>query len=307
MAVSIVALRAAGLGDLLTAVPALRVLQDYSPPGWAQRPTEVVVAAPRWLHPLVDLIPGVTRAADVAGLRPLVRERPMLAVNLHGRGPQSHEALMAVRPRELLAFQARGVWRTGPAWMEEEPERVRWCRLLRWVGLRADPNRLDIAVPDILPAMPGAVVLHLGATGSARSWPAERFAEVAAHLVAVDEHEVVLTGTSHDLVAARLVAEHARLRRGRTLVDRLSLPQLVAQVASSRLVVSADTGVAHLASALGVPSIVVFGPESPRRWGPPPLDRHRVLRAPGTAPTADQVPARAVIHQAEDLLQSVSV
>lgn len=305
MAVTVVALRAAGLGSLLTSVPALRSLADYSPPGWGSESTEVSVAAPRWMHPLIDLIPGITRAVDVAGLRPLVRQRPMLAVNLHGCGPQSHESLMAIHPREMLAFQAPAVWRTGPRWIEEEPERQRWCRLLRWVGLRADPTRLEIDVPDILPAMPGAVVLHLGATGSGRTWPADRFADVAARLAT--DHELVLTGTSRDLAAARVVAERARLRRGRTLVDRLTIPQLVAQLAASRLVVSADTGVAHLASALGIPSVVVFGPRSPRRWGPPPLDRHRVLRAPGPNPTAAQVPAGAVIDQVVDLLEGVRV
>jgi ADP-heptose:LPS heptosyltransferase len=44
--------------------------------------------------------------------------------------------------------------------------------------------------------------------------------------------------------------------------------------------VCGDTGVAHLATALGTPSVVLFGPTAPARWGPPP-DRpiHRVLWA----------------------------
>jgi ADP-heptose:LPS heptosyltransferase len=43
------------------------------------------------------------------------------------------------------------------------------------------------------------------------------------------------------------------------------------------VVACGDTGVAHLASALRRPSVVLFGPTSPSRWGPPPLPIHRVI------------------------------
>jgi hypothetical protein len=63
------------------------------------------------------------------------------------------------------------------------------------------------------------------------------------------------------------------------------LLRLAALVAAAGRVACADTGVAHLATALGTPSVVLFGPTSPARWGPPP-DRpiHRVLWAGSTGP-----------------------
>ncbi|WP_162795410.1 glycosyltransferase family 9 protein, partial [Nonomuraea lactucae] len=54
---------------------------------------------------------------------------------------------------------------------------------------------------------------------------------------------------------------------------------LVGLVRHARLVVSGDTGVAHLASAFRAPSVVLFGPVSPALWGPPPGGRHVALWA----------------------------
>jgi ADP-heptose:LPS heptosyltransferase len=64
------------------------------------------------------------------------------------------------------------------------------------------------------------------------------------------------------------------------LAGRTDLLGLSALVASARLLVGPDTGVAHLATAFGTPSVVLFGPTSPALWGPP-ADRpqHRALWA----------------------------
>jgi ADP-heptose:LPS heptosyltransferase len=55
------------------------------------------------------------------------------------------------------------------------------------------------------------------------------------------------------------------------------LMHMAAAVAAARVVMSGDTGVAHLATALGTPSIVVFGEMRPRLWGPPAWHRHVAL------------------------------
>jgi ADP-heptose:LPS heptosyltransferase len=296
--IPVLALRAAGLGDLLTAVPALRSLSAFAPRGMFDAGSGVSVATPAWLHPVVDLIPGVERAVPVAGLAPVIEDRPVLAANLHGCGPESHKALLATQPQQLLAFRLPGVWRDGPQWRDDEPERERWCRLLDWIGLSADPEQVGIERPAVEPEVPGAVVLHLGASDRARAWPVQRFAELASQLADVP---VVLTGTAADRGAAR---ELAKARSHCTnLVAQLSLTQLAAQVAAAQLVVSADTGVAHLAVAYGVPSVVIFGPASVRRWGPPDHPRHRVLQGTGESPEAADVGVAAVVEQVRDLLE----
>ncbi|CNG86795.1 transferase [Mycobacterium tuberculosis] len=54
---------------------------------------------------------------------------------------------------------------------------------------------------------------------------------------------------------------------------------MAALVAAARLVVCGDTGVAHLATAFRTPSVLLFGPTPPGRWGPPGRAEHRVLWA----------------------------
>ncbi len=270
---TLLVLRALGLGDLLTAVPALYALADAFP-GHHR-----VLAAPSVLGPLARHSGAVDEVADTAGLRsPLDASLAGadLAVNLHGRGPQSHELLLATGPRRLIAFANPAVpaGAGGPSWWPGEHEVARWCRLLRSSGIAADPRRLDLAAPPGAPP-PGAAratLIHPGAASAARRWPPDRYAAVARAEIERGR-AVVVSGGPGEVELAGLVADLAgrspRLGVGAD-GDLLALARLV--TAAGR-VLCGDTGVAHLATALGTPSLVLFGPVSPAEWGPPP-ERH---------------------------------
>jgi ADP-heptose:LPS heptosyltransferase/uncharacterized protein YjbJ (UPF0337 family) len=272
--------RALGLGDLLTAVPALRALARAFP-GHRR-----VLAAPRVLEPLALLTGAVDAVVDAAPLAPLPPElrRAELAVNLHGRGPQSHCVLLAAAPRRLVAFAQPQARVLGPAWHAGEHEVARWCRLLRESGIDADPADLDFAPPPGRPpaAAAGATVVHPGAAGGARRWPVERWAAVA-RAQRLEGRQVLVTGGPGEEALAGAVAAAAGLPAEAVLAGRTDLLGLVATVAAAARVVCADTGVAHLATALRIPSVVLFGPTPPAEWGPP-TDRpwHRALWAGGT-------------------------
>jgi len=282
----LLAYRALGLGDFLTAVPALRALARAFP-GHRR-----VLAAPAAIAPLAALSGAVDEVVDAAPLAPLPPELrgADVAVNLHGRGPQSHRVLLAARPRRLIAFAAEGV--AGPRWRQSEHEVARWCRLLRASGIAADSRELGLPVPGaaaVPPGARGATVLHAGAASAARRWPAERWAAVARAERAAGR-EVVLTGSPDERPAAERIATAAGLGPQAVLAGRTDLIGLAAAVAAAGRVACADTGVAHLATAFGVPSVVLFGPTPPAEWGPPPDRlRHRVLWTGGRGdPHADE-------------------
>ncbi|MDQ0994646.1 glycosyltransferase family 9 protein [Streptomyces sp. V3I7] len=276
-------LRALGLGDLLTAVPALRALRHRLPAH------EIVLAAPERLTGpakatgLVDrLLPATAPGRAVPGSLAWQGPGPDLAVDLHGNGPASHLLLRRLRPRRLLAYRHPGTPEiAGPRWREDEHERHRWCRLLRWYGIPADPGDLLLPRPAEASPAPGAAVVHPGADAAARRWPAHRFAAVARELRRSGLDVVVTAGADEGRLARR-VAEDAGLAPTAVLGGRDDVPfgRLAALVAGARCVVVGDTGLAHLATALGAPSVVLFGPVSPRLWGPPEHARHRALWHP---------------------------
>ena len=93
---------------------------------------------------------------------------------------------------------------------------------------------------------------------------------------------VVVTAGTGEAAQARRVAGVAGLPEGSVLGGDRDVPfgELAALLATSRLVVSGDTGLSHLATAVAAPSVTLFGPVSPALWGPPDLPRHRVLWHP---------------------------
>jgi len=264
-------LRALGLGDFLTGLPAIRLLRQVLPEH------EIVLAAPAGFSTIVALSPDIDTLFPVGELEPLdgFGRQIDLGIDLHGNGPASRDLISAVRPRHLLGFATPSGAPSGPMWQDEEHEVGRWCRLVdeglgrprAQVPLMTETlNRPEASMPS------GCTVLHPGAAAGSRRWPAERFVQVA-RVLRGSGHQVVVTGGRAEADLASAVADAA----GVAPMTDLSLIELFDLVAQARLVVCGDTGVAHVASTYGTPSVVLFGPVSPSRWGPPTNARHRVI------------------------------
>jgi ADP-heptose:LPS heptosyltransferase len=139
----------------------------------------------------------------------------------------------------------------------------------------SDDRELAERVPE-LPEGPLAVV-HPGARDRRRRWPVASFAAVADSLAARGFH-VLLTGTESErgvLAAVRQQMTHPAL----DLAGRTSLGALAALLARAKLLIANDTGVSHLAAAVGTPSVVLFSASDPARWAPLGPHPHTIIDA----------------------------
>lgn len=277
-------LRALGLGDFLTSLPALRALRRAFPGHHVQ------LAAPMVLAGLAQRSGAVDEVINTAPLSPLpvAARRAALAVNLHGRGPESSRLLTTTEPDRACAFAHPDVpWTaSGPAWRHDEHEVDRWCRLVAALGASPDPTDLLLPVPDHTEASRETterrpVVVHPGAASGARRWPPERWSALVRFLIQ-RQLPVVLTGSAAERTLCNDVAGGAGVDPGRgsgcrVVAGTTDLSALLDLVGQARLVVCGDTGVAHLATATATPSVVLFGPIDPGRWGPRTGGPHRVL------------------------------
>ncbi|MFL6179317.1 MAG: glycosyltransferase family 9 protein [Actinomycetes bacterium] len=270
-------LRALGLGDLLTGLPALRALSRLS----RARESKLVLAAPPSLCALAAYAGVEHNLHPQWSLSPIEwRGRPPdVAVNLHGKGPESNRCLLRTRPSRLVAFSDPEAGVRGPEWDADEHEVDRWARLVSTeLETAVDCADLKIARP---PRLEGTdpdpyVVIHPGAASPSRRWPPERFAEVARWARSTSMR-VYLTGSMSEEHVANEVQMTADPDTVLNVAGHTTLHDLMALVAHARLVVCGDTGVAHLATALGTPSVILFGPVPPSVWGPRIAGPHILL------------------------------
>ena len=115
-------------------------------------------------------------------------------------------------------------------------------------------------------------VFHLWPGGSAaklKEWPLGRWVALAEDFAA-DQCDIVFTGAaSQRLLNDSVIAEiKASLRHRMTNAAGASLCETLQLLSRAEMVVSVDTGVMHMAAALGVPLVALHGPSDPRRWGP---------------------------------------
>jgi ADP-heptose:LPS heptosyltransferase len=161
------------------------------------------------------------------------------------------------------------------------PEWGYWLDVVAALGIPASETPPVYAVPPaaraaadgLLTALPGGsgrlVALHAGVGGYAplKQWPAERFVALARRLIAEQGVTILLVGGPE---MAPLGAGLAR-QIGPSTVDltgRTDLSVLAALLGRCALTIGNDSGVVHLAAAVGCPALALFGPTNAGAWAP---------------------------------------
>lgn len=308
-----VIVRVGAFGDILHALPAVCALRQKLPDayfGW--------IIDPRWLPLLAstaDPVPGGSRMpivdrcfladtklwkrrgfsastiTDIAQLSRTMRaQRFSTCIDIQGSlrsavlGKLSGAPCLvgSATPRERPAklFYTERI-RTGAQHVVAQA-----CELLAQVfgmPLSAAPVQLPLD-PDAeqwaderLGRHTRPILLAPTAGWGAKEWPPPHFAAVARELSKAGHLVLVNASSPTDETASRVVAEAG------SNAERIacSLPQLIALTRRSRLVIAGDTGPLHLAAALDVPVVGLYGPTDPARTGPWQT-RARVLRDPAS-------------------------
>jgi len=148
------------------------------------------------------------------------------------------------------------------------------------------------------------VVLHPGANWAHKRWSPERFAELATRLIQHQPLSLVVTGGPDD---QPLVQTMLNRMTGRPIVlaGQTRLRQLAACLEHASLIVANDTGILHIATALGRPVVALYGPTSPAITGPlGNPDRMIVIHHPDCCPAIPCVRPR---HPGYPGMESISV
>jgi ADP-heptose:LPS heptosyltransferase len=314
------------LGDLVAALPALRALRRGCPGA------EITLVSLPWaiaLAPhLMDLVdrllpyPGAT-GLDGEGTKEELEEflgrmraeRFDLAVNMHGRGPTSTRLVARFKALRTASFVGEKgsdipTLDVQVPWEAEAHESRKLLLLAEKVGgvargayddakpelrVREEDERRVRALLSASPGKGSLALVHPGASVAEKRWPEEAFGRVACGLMRRG-YTVAATGNAGEKKLTRRVSEAAPGTLD--LGGETDLSTLIALVARASVMVSNDTGPAHLAYTLRTPSVTLFGPSTDAgRWGP--LDRARHVVLEGDPISA--IPVGDVLCSVEDL------
>lgn len=297
--------RALQLGDLLLAIPALRSLRAGFPQAeitliglpWANSFSQ------RFAH-LIDRFvsfpgyPGIDEVAcSQSELRAFFQEQRAysydLGIQMHGSGLTSNGFMFGLGARLTAGFYVQhrphGLTWTLP-YPDTASEIGRNLSLVHGLGCPdtgahlefpvgdADQREAEQLLSDVRPSADFLVGIHPGARPSARRWPAERFAMVADTLAQSQSAKIVLTGSRDEAATVRSVTDRMQVP-ALNLAGRTTLGGLAAVIRRLDLFLSNDTGPAHLAEAVGTPTVRLFGPADRLRWAPLDTGNHRSLYA----------------------------
>ncbi|HYH85195.1 MAG TPA: glycosyltransferase family 9 protein [Pyrinomonadaceae bacterium] len=296
----VLVVRLRSIGDTVLATPSLHALRRFLPDA------RIDILLEDWVAPLlegsqeVDRVVTVERKSTASRLlvaRRLRAENYDVVYNLHG-GSTAALLTRATGARHRVGFAdyayaslhnhaappSSELWGRGKTHSVEQQ-----LALLGWTGVPVTDRpatRLAVtteAAASVARRLREAgiregvafVLVHPAAAFDTKTWAAENFARVVEFLAARGLAAVAVASPSE----AKVVADvSSRARAPLVSFTDLRLPEITALAARASLFVGNDSGVAHIAAAVGVPQVVVFGSSNVAHWRPWAEARAEVVR-----------------------------
>ena len=286
----VLVVRLRSIGDTVLATPSLHALRRFLPRA------RIDILLEDWVAPLlegsedVDRVVTVERKSNSSRLRAarlLRAEKYDVVYNLHG-GSTAALLTRATGARQRVGYAAysyaslhnHAAPPSSALWgLEKTHSAEQQLALLGWTGVPVtDRPASRLAVTGEASARVSRrlrdaglsegsdfALVHPAAAFATKTWAAENFARVVEDLAERGLASVAVAGPGEERVVNELRA-HASARL--VSFTDLSLPELTALASRARLFVGNDSGVAHVAAAVGVASVVVFGSSNVAHWSP---------------------------------------
>lgn len=281
----VLVVRLRSIGDTVLATPTLEALRRSLPD------SEIDILLEQHIAPVLDGYKGVNvvvvgdgNAAKLKAARYLRSRRYDVAINLHG-GTTSSIFVRASGARHRIGYShyryprvytelyasAADMWGTADIHSAEQQ-----LALVGLAGIAVDdrPGSQLVVTEAAADEIDGRIVslpherfamMHPAAAYFTKEWPLDGFARVSEFLASNGFSVVAVASESESAVLNEL-----KLRSQAPVVtfDDLRLPEITALASRARLFIGNDSGIAHIAAAVGTPSVVIFGSSNRTHWRP---------------------------------------
>ncbi len=276
----ILVIRGGALGDFILTLPAIRLLREAFPSAHLE------ILGYKHIVALAEMsgYANVARSIEYAPLSSFFSCDGELAPDLVAYFASFQQVISYLfDPDQIFATNlkragVRNFLAGSPKITDQEHAARQWARPLESLALYLEDPAAVIVPNEPKMVDRSLLALHLGSGSAAKNWPLERFESLAStFLSAASERRLLLIGGEAD--EARLTSL-ARALPGEKiqLARNLALPELAGRLQNCRCFLGHDSGISHLAAAVGTPSLLLFGPTDPAVWAPA-NPQVRVLRA----------------------------
>jgi predicted lipopolysaccharide heptosyltransferase III len=276
------------VGDVLLSTPCLQAIKENLPHAnvtvVVNKGTEAILQN----HPCVDHVVAIDRRSFVQGCRALMRLRKRrydLVLDLTD-GDRSAIMTWLVNARHRVGYNGEHRWR-GRCYdqiIDGDPDEMHtvdyYLRAVKEIGLNVSAHAPTLSfAPDDekyanellvdhgIDREEQLVMIHPGSRWEAKSWLAERFAAVADTIQVSRSARVVFAGS--EMERARVKNIQAQMSTTSvSIVGQTTVLQLAAVMKRCALFLGNDNGPMHMAAAVELPVVALFGPTNPKVWGP---------------------------------------